>query len=255
MAMRMVNDSIGRGRALRLLGAISGGVLLARRAAGEASAATASTQASSPATCAVTPEGEIGPFFADDAAAGFRRGTILSNLDGTGVQTGVPLTLSVTVRDAKNACAAVAGSQVDIWHCNAHGVYSDEPSENTTGQTWLRGYQITDANGRVTFKTIVPGWYHGRTTHIHLRVRSAYSETSSGSDGTNTTQVFFPQSLIDRLSASVAPYSSQGANSTTNASDHVYATETRRATLLSLTGSPASGFAAAFTVVLPITNG
>ncbi len=166
----------------------------------------------------------------------------------------MPLTLSIYVRDSEKSCAAVAGVQVDIWQCNAYGVYSDESSENTSSQSWLRGYQITDANGLVTFTTIVPGWYAGRTTHIHLRVRSSYSEASSTSDGTNTTQLFFPQAVIDTINTTVAPYNSHGTDPTTNAGDHVFTPETQGATLLSLTGSVTAGYAASFTVDLPITS-
>lgn len=252
---------IGRRRALTLLGAAGGGFLLVRCSGGgssalPASAATAvptSASGSSTAACAVTPEGEIGPYFADDSAAGFNRGNLLANIDGTQTQTGVPLSLTVVVRDAQKSCAAVAGAQVDIWHCNASGVYSDEGVESTTGLTWLRGYQLSDANGAVTFTTIVPGWYQGRTTHIHLRVRSSYSQASSTSDGSNTTQVFFPQSLVDTLSTSVAPYSAHGVNPTTNASDRVYASQTKGTMLLSLSGSTANGYSATVAVDLPIT--
>jgi protocatechuate 3,4-dioxygenase beta subunit len=255
--MSSPKEPIGRKRAMQLLGLAGGGLLAAKFGAAGSSAAVAATTAAagtaSSAACAVTPEGEIGPYFADDSAAGFNRSTILANIDGTSTQAGVALTLRIYVRDSRKNCAAVAGLQVDIWHCNAKGVYSDESNLGTSGQTWLRGYQVTGATGLVTFKTIVPGWYPGRVTHIHLRVRSSYSQTSSPSDGTNTTQLFFPQTLIDALSASIAPYNTHGTNSTTNATDHVYTRETKGVTLLNLTGSTAAGYAATFTVDLPIT--
>ena len=57
---------------------------------------------------------------------------------------------------------------MDIWHADAAGVYSDESVEGTEGLTYLRGYQVTDANGLVIFKTMFPGWYSGRTVHIHV---------------------------------------------------------------------------------------
>jgi protocatechuate 3,4-dioxygenase beta subunit len=251
---RSSNDSIGRKRAIQLLGLGGGGLLMAKYGgAGPAAAATSTTAAANAAACAVTPEGEIGPYFADDSAAGFNRSNIRANIHGTSTQAGVALTLRLYVRDSRKGCAAVAGSQLDIWHCNANGVYSDEPGLGTSGQTWLRGYQITDATGLVTFKTIVPGWYPGRATHIHLRVRSSYNQASSPSDGSNTTQLFFPQTLVDALSESVAPYNAHGTNSTTNASDHVYTRETKGVTLLSLTGSTAAGYTASFTIDLPIT--
>jgi protocatechuate 3,4-dioxygenase beta subunit len=71
-----------------------------------------------------------------------------------------------------SGCSALAGAQVDVWHADAAGVYSDEAVKNTTGQTYLRGYQITDSNGVVTFKTVIPGWYSGRTIHIHVMIRT-----------------------------------------------------------------------------------
>jgi hypothetical protein len=101
---------------------------------------------------------------------------------------------------------------------------------------------------------VIPGWYPGRTTHIHVRVRSSYSEASSTSDGTNTTQIFFEQSFIDTIATSVAPYSAQGKNPTTNASDHVYSAETDGANLLTLSGDDASGYTASVTIHLPITS-
>jgi protocatechuate 3,4-dioxygenase beta subunit len=211
------------------------------------------TGAGDAGVCEVTPEGEIGPYFADDSATGFNRSSIVSNLDGTSTQPGVPLTLSVTVVDAKNGCTPYVGAQIDIWHCNASGVYSDISSEETSSDQWLRGYQLTDANGQVTFKTIIPGWYSGRTTHIHLRVRSSYSEASSTSDGTNTTQCFFDQTFIDTLYTTVSPYSAEGKNPTTNASDRVYSQEEDGANLLTLTGDNTNGYAASVTIFLPIT--
>ena len=141
---------------------------------------------------------------------------------------------------------------MDIWHCNALGVYSDEGSEGTTRQTWLRGYQLTDSTGLVTFQTIIPGWYQGRTTHIHLRVRSKYSEASSTSDGTNTTQCFFPQATLNTIYTSVAPYNTNGLDTTTNAADRVYTQQTEGENEVTLTGDATSGYAATFAIYLPI---
>jgi protocatechuate 3,4-dioxygenase beta subunit len=104
---------------------------------------------------------------------------------------------------------------VDVWHADAAGIYSDESVENMTGQTFLRGYQITDLNGAGTFKTIVPGWYSGRTIHIHVMIRTL---SSTGTALTEfSTQLFFDQTLIDALTTSVSPYSSRGLPDTTNA--------------------------------------
>jgi protocatechuate 3,4-dioxygenase beta subunit len=255
-----------RSALLALGGAASAGVLLScgggsdDTTASSTSSTSSSTSTTSTTTtsttstaCTVTPEGEIGPYFVDDSAAAFNRADIRSNLDGTDLQTGIPLTLNITVVDSQNSCVGLQNAQIDIWHCNAPGVYSAENVEDTSGVTWLRGYQLTDSAGQASFTTIFPGWYQGRTTHIHLRIRSKYSEASSTSDGTNTTQVFFPQATLDTINTTVAPYSSHGTNPTTNAADRVYTEQTGGKMELTLSGDAASGYTASVTIALPIT--
>jgi len=210
------------------------------------------TAACGSATKAVTE----GPYWEPDSASGFYRSNILSSIDGTNTQTGVPLALTIYVYDRNNSCAAMQNVQVDIWHCNASGVYSDiQASTNGNGvdytsQNWLRGYQLTDSTGKVAFGTIVPGWYSGRTTHIHMRFRSTYDSSSTGS--TNTMQLFFDQTFIDSLDTTASPYSSEGKNSLTNAADSIYTSE-GGTTVLSLSGSAASGYAASFSIYLPLS--
>ena len=236
---------------MRLLGVGAVGALVTSCGGGAASSGSSNGSTTGNSSCAVTLEGEEGPYFVDDGASGFNRSNIFSNLDGSNTQSGIPLMLTLIVQDNKNSCATMSNVQVDIWHCNAEGVYSDEGVESTVGETWLRGYQITDSNGMVKFASIFPGWYQGRVTHIHLRLRSSYDDTSS--EGSNTTQLFFPQDTINRVNTTISPYSSHGANSTTNANDHVSTGETEGTTLLSLTGDTTSGFAATFKINLPIT--
>ena len=219
-------------------------------AASTSASVTVTVTAATTASCSASVEGEEGPYFVDDSATGYSRTNILSNVDGTDTQAGIPLALTVYVFDSENSCSAMQGVQVDIWSCNAIGVYSAESSESTLGQTWLRGYQLTDATGKVEFNTIIPGWYGGRTNHIHLRFRSTYDETDTS--GSNTMQLFFDQTLIDTLSTSVAPYSTLGTDPTTNASDHVYTPEEKGTTLLTLVGSTADGYAATFNAYMPI---
>jgi protocatechuate 3,4-dioxygenase beta subunit len=212
--------------------------------------AAVSLTVTSTAACSVTLEGEEGPYFVDDSATGYNRSNILTNLDGTDAQTGVPLTLTMYVYDAKNSCAAIQNVQVDIWHCNAAGIYSAESVESTSSQSWLRGYQLTDSTGKVSFTTILPGWYSGRTTHIHFRLRSTYDSTDTS--GSNTIQIFFDQTLIDTLATSVSPYSAEGTNPTTNASDRVYSQQEDGTTLVTMTGSTSAGYTTSFNVYLPI---
>jgi Dioxygenase len=97
------------------------------------------------------------------------RSDLTTNTTDTYVLNTTPLTLTMTIMEyASSGCSALVGAQVDIWHADAAGIYSDESVENTTGQTFLRGYQITDSNGAVTFKTVVPRLVQ-RTNHPHSR--------------------------------------------------------------------------------------
>jgi protocatechuate 3,4-dioxygenase beta subunit len=274
MQNEAIEKRLSRRRALGLLGGAVGGLTLAacngggRTDDGSSSGSSSSSSSSSgsssgsasssssggsAASCTLTPEGEVGPYFTDDSASGYNRSDIRSNIDGSSTQSGIPLTLHLYVYDFDNNCAAMAGVQVDIWHCNASGVYSNESVESTLGQSWLRGYQITDASGAVTFKTIVPGWYQGRTTHIHLRLRSSYNSSASLSDGSNTTQLFFPQALVDSIDTTVAPYSAEGRNSTTNAGDRVYTEQTEGRMEMTLSGDSANGYVASVIIGLPVT--
>ena len=252
MAFEGVDKEISRRQAIGLLAVAGPGVMLGCGGGTKTSTATTTTAtATSNTSCTVTPEGEEGPYFVDDSATGLARSDIRSNLDGTNTQSGIPLTLSIYAYNSENSCAAMANVQIDIWHCNGSGIYSAEDVEDTSGETWLRGYQITDATGLATFKTIIPGWYAGRTTHIHLRLRSTYDSTTTG--GTNTTQLFFLQDVIDTINTTISPYSAEGTNPTTNASDHVYSGETDGANLLTLNGDNTNGYTATIKINLPIT--
>jgi protocatechuate 3,4-dioxygenase beta subunit len=197
-----------------------------------------------------------GPYWVDDTASGYNRSDIRSDIAGTNTQSGVLFTLNIYVYDTEKSCVAMQNVQVDVWHCDATGVYSGIQSSTNgngvdyTSQSWLRGYQLTDSAGLVSFTTIVPGWYTGRTTHIHIRFRSTYDTSSDGS--TNTAQLFFDQTFINNLNTSVSPYSTHGSNSVTNAGDSIYNAE-GGTTVLSLSGSASAGYTATFTVYLPLT--
>jgi protocatechuate 3,4-dioxygenase beta subunit len=153
------------------------------------------------------PQQTEGPFFLDDD---------LVRSDVTDGKPGTPLVLIVIVQSAAG-CTPIAEAAVDIWQCDAGGVYSGFPGQlgglDTTGQTFLRGTQLTDADGRVQFHTIYPGWYPGRTTHIHFKVRPTPTTEA-------TSQLYFPEAITSDV-YTTTPYSARGQKDTSNAADGV----------------------------------
>jgi len=201
--------------------------------ASSTSGSTSGTTSGTTASCVLTPELTVGPYFVDEK---LNRSDLTTNTTDTNVLNATPLTLTMTIMEyASSGCSALVGAQVDIWHADAAGIYSDESVENTTGQTFLRGYQITDSNGAVTFKTVVPGWYSGRTIHIHVMIRTLSSSDSVLTEF--TTQLFFDQMLLNALTTTVSPYNTRGAPDTTNAQDSIYSSATR----LTLTNTTSGG--------------
>ncbi len=131
------------------------------------------------------------------------------------------LRLQVRQVGSEDGQQPVANAQVDIWHCDADGMYSsvNDRVAYSCGQTFLRGYQMTDTRGRVDFKTIFPGWYRGRTVHIHCNVR--IFDTAGNTVSEHQTQIFFRESLIRRI-YSQWPYATRAAaRDTTNATDFI----------------------------------
>ncbi len=158
-------------------------------------------------SCIVRPELTEGPYFVDEM---LNRSDIRIDPSDGSIKAGAPLRLTLNVSDVSaNTCSPLAGAQVDVWHCDALGIYSDvtDRSFDTTGQKWLRGYQVTDEYGVVQFTTIYPGWYSGRAVHIHFKIRTD-PESDAGYEF--TSQFFFDDDLTDKVHAQ-APYASEGA--------------------------------------------
>lgn len=192
--------------------------------AGSVTSATVTLTVSTGIDLVVTPTAIEGPFFIDE---GLERSDLVSPGSGRStVAGGYPLTLTFTLYDfdtSTNTGTPQAGAHIDIWHADTIGAYSDEASgqiqsENTQGQTWLRGYQVTDANGQATFRTIHPGWYTGRTPHIHVKVRLYNS--SGNVTQTFTTQMFFTEAQ-NTTALSKAIYA-HGTRTVFNSNDNVY---------------------------------
>jgi protocatechuate 3,4-dioxygenase beta subunit len=160
--------------------------------------------ASLQAVCSMTPSNALGPYWLN---LNLVRSNITEGLPG------VKTRIFINVVRASD-CAPVPNATVDVWHTNALGAYSGFAGQGTAGQTFLRGVQFTDANGSTYFDTIFPGWYPGRTAHIHAIVRPTPTTQL-------TTQLFFNQVLINRVYGR-PPYSTHGPASTTNTQDGLY---------------------------------
>jgi protocatechuate 3,4-dioxygenase beta subunit len=195
-------------------------------------------------SCVAVPELTEGPYHIDDVLE--RADIRTDTADGSTVD-GVPLTLAWVVSQVENdGCVPLEGAVVDVWHCDAAGVYSgvSERGFDTTGHDFLRGFQRTDAAGKATFQTIYPGWYSGRSVHIHFKVRTG-PDASSGFE--LTSQLFFPDDLSNQVFAN-PPY--EGNADTTNASDQIYG-QSDGTTLLAVERS-GDGYTATFSIALAI---
>lgn len=231
------NTSISRRRAL----AVAGGTVAAGglAAAGYQSAfadttattttATATSSTSTGTCMQLMSSVTQGPYYLDGA---------LVRKDITEGKSGVPLTLRLTVVDATDGCTPVPGAAVEIWHCDAWGYYSgyttanpggSAPAESEDGSTaddntYLRGYQIANANGVVKFETIIPGWYTPRTCHIHLKVHTGGEKedgTYEGGKVNFTGQLFFADEVAESVFA-LEPYSKHTGSYTKLDDDMVY---------------------------------
>lgn len=187
--------TITRREAMSMLAVtVAGGALLPR-------AAFAQEKLMDADVCVIVPEVTEGPYYFDPA---------LLRADITEGRPGLPTTLKMQVVD--QACAPLANARVDVWHCDADGNYSGY--NGYEGETFMRGTQMSDADGMVTFATVYPGWYRGRTTHIHFKV--FLNETT-----VLTGQIFFPDDVSNAVYASVAPYTAHTNRDTFNDSDGI----------------------------------
>ncbi len=137
---------------------------------------------------------------------------------------------------------------MDLWHCDGLGVYSDveDPSFTTLGQKFLRGYQRTDSRGEAKFVTIYPGWYPGRTVHIHIKVRTS---PDAHRGYAFTSQMYFPDRLTDQVHAQPS-YAAKGQRRARNEDDRIFR---RGGDQLMLSPTPAAGgYSATFAMALRI---
>jgi protocatechuate 3,4-dioxygenase beta subunit len=169
--------------------------------------------------CVAQPQQTEGPYFVDEV---LERADVRVDPHSRLVSAGAPLALQFVVSaiTEQGACAVLPGAQVDVWHCDAAGLYSGvrDARMDTTGQQFLRGYQVTDASGAVRFRTIYPGWYPGRAVHIHFKVRVP---RAAGLADEFTSQLYFDDELTNRVHAR-PPYSAAKGQRLLNARDMIF---------------------------------
>lgn len=208
-------------------GSASGGVTAAAGAGASAGAtgttgATAEASASASASasaataipsCVVVPELTEGPYYVD---TNLERTDIRPNTGDGVVSAGTVLELTWFVSQVDgDACAPLEGVIVDVWHCDALGVYSGVQGDSGD---FLRGFQRTDATGRAVFTTVYPGWYSGRAVHIHFKIRTD-PDADAGFEA--TSQLFFDDAFSAEVFAT-GVYAAKGTQDVPNASDNIY---------------------------------
>lgn len=200
-----------RRRLLTLLGGAGAGTLLPQQVV------MAQDTGDTPA-CVVIPRQTEGPYFLDEL---LHRRDIREDPSDQSTRPGLPLRLSLQIAALSgDQCSPLQDALVDLWQCDARGEYAGvrDRRYDTRGQLYLRGYQRSDADGRVEFITIYPGWYPSRAVHIHIKVRT-HPDSEQGQEF--STQLYFEDSLSDRIFRQT-PYAGRGERPTRNADDWIF---------------------------------
>jgi protocatechuate 3,4-dioxygenase beta subunit len=213
-----------RGTLLRFGGLVAAALGIDVKQAGAGPAGVASGTVK----CVLTPEQTEGPYYIANEK-------VRRNI--TEGKRGASLALRATVVDA-STCKPIKRASVDIWHCDAGGVYSGF-GQGASNRTFLRGLQRTNVNGLAVLKTIYPGWYQGRTVHIHVKVHI-------GGNVVHTGQLYFPDTLTDKVYRK-APYSARPGRTTRNANDSVYVNGGKNS-MVSVHADGAGGYVASITM-------
>jgi protocatechuate 3,4-dioxygenase beta subunit len=269
---RMLARSTTRRQSLRWLFAGAGSAVLPLAGCGGGgaddgfglSSSTTTTGAASAgsgsAVCSVIPEETGGPYPGDGTnrnangvanalvLSGIVRSDLRSSVAGaSGVAAGVPLTIRLKIENVAQGCAVAAGATVYLWHCTRDGGYSMY-SSSIVGENYLRGVQVADSEGYVTFTTIFPGCYDGRMPHVHFEVYPSLNKASGAANRVKTSQFTFPLAIANEA------YTSSGyVSSVSNlarmsfALDNVFSDGTALQ-MASVTGTVSQGYSAALTV-------
>jgi protocatechuate 3,4-dioxygenase beta subunit len=229
----------------------------------------ASTPSSSPTGGSSTgslPSGEIpdetaGPYPGDGSngpdvleQTGIVRSDLRTSIGSSTTIEGVPLTFTLTVTDMADGDAPFAGAAVYAWHCDAQGRYSMY-SQGVEGETWLRGVQVADANGQVTFTSIVPGCYTGRWPHIHFEVYPSIDDITDATNAVATSQLAYPEApLADVYALSAYDGSARNLSQVSLSRDNVFGGDGGALQLATVTGDTSGGHTATLTVRVDTTT-
>jgi len=213
-----VGRLLTRRETLALLGFAGAAVWLGARPEGVLARMSEEPLAAANRPCVVRPGQTEGPYFVDEE---MERSDVRKDPVTGSFKPGVPLSIQFNVsRVVGGQCRPLPNARVDLWQCDAGGLYSDVRDFNgdTRGQKYLRGHQVTGESGAANFTTIYPGWYPGRTVHIHFKVRTDAGE-SRGDEF--ASQLYFDDTLTDRVHART-PYASHRGRRTRNERDGIF---------------------------------
>jgi protocatechuate 3,4-dioxygenase beta subunit len=255
LSRRRIFQLAGAAGASALVAACAGGAT--KQATGSTSTATTTAGAADAATCATAALAETaGPYPGDGSngpnvliESGIVRSDIRSSFGSySGAAEGVPTTIELTFQDITMNCAAGAGMAVYIWHCDRTGNYSLY-SRDAADQNYLRGVQVADQQGRVSFASIFPACYAGRWPHIHFEVFDSLEAAVAGENARLTSQIALPEQACTAVFAHDTGYvaSVQNMSNVTLSSDNVFG-DGWDAELAGVTGDPASGMAITLTI-------
>lgn len=235
---------------------------------GSTSGSGSSTGGTSSDSCVAAASETAGPYPSDGsntvngavsnvlADSGVVRSDIRSSFgSSTTVAAGVPMTLTLTLLNSNNLCAPLAGYAIYLWHCTRDGQYSLY-SSSVQNENYLRGVQVADANGQVTFTSIFPGCYSGRYPHIHFEIYPSLSMATLYTNRVLTSQIALPRDICSTVYSGATGYSASVSNlaGVTIANDNVFGDNTSAqiaAMTPTMSGSISAGYTGTITIGVP----
>ncbi|WIY02429.1 intradiol ring-cleavage dioxygenase [Amycolatopsis mongoliensis] len=245
-----VQTLLDRRRALRFLGLGAAGAVLTACGSGSSSSSSVATSSSTSTASGEIPDETAGPYPGDGSngpdvleQSGVVRSDIRSSFGtGSGTAEGVPMTLELVVADLAKGGAPFAGVAVYVWHCDRAGRYSLY-SDGIENENYLRGVQIADADGRVSYTSVFPACYDGRWPHIHFEVYPDQAGITDATQAIATSQVALPQNVCEAVYAR-SGYEQSVANleKVSLSNDNVFGDDSGALQLATVTGDVTSGY-------------